>query len=372
MQRPTPSREHGLDALRAAATLLVLFHHTAITYGAIGGWFYREVPTDSHLDTTLLVFFCAFNQAFFMGLFFLLAGYFTPGAIARHGPAAFARERLLRLGLPLLTFWIVIGPATIALAHTADGAPFLPTLLHLWRTHQFEVGPLWFAEALLIFAAAALIWHARARHAPLPRPFPSTPCLALAALLTGAAAFALRLLWPVGVSVAGLQLGYFASYIVLFAAGYAGASSSWLSTVPARQARIWGIVAWCAGPILPALFLLAPHIPALAGNFSGGWNLPALVYAFWEPLIAWGIILALLRSFSRRFHTLGPIWTKLTRRAYAIYVIHPPVLVAISLAWRTIAAPHLLKFAVTGSVTCIACYLLAGAILQLPPLRRVL
>jgi peptidoglycan/LPS O-acetylase OafA/YrhL len=372
MQRPPPQREHGLDALRAAATLLVLFHHTAITYGAIGGWFYREVPTDTHLDTTLLVFFCAFNQAFFMGLFFLLAGYFTPGAIARRGPAAFARERLLRLGLPLLTFWIVIGPATIALADTADGAPFLPTLLHLWRTHHFEVGPLWFAEALLIFAAAALAWHALVRRSPPPRPFPSTLRLALAALLTGLAAFALRLLWPLGDAVASLQLGYFASYIVLFAAGYAGAASSWLSAVPARQARIWGSVAWCAGPVLPALFLLAPHIPALAGNFAGGWNLPALVYACWEPLVAWGIILALLRSFTRRCQTLGPIWTNLTRRAYAIYVIHPPVLVGISLAWRTVAAPHLAKFVVTGTATCGACYLIAGALLRIPPLRRVL
>jgi peptidoglycan/LPS O-acetylase OafA/YrhL len=372
MQPAPPQREHGLDALRAAATLLVLFHHTAITYGAIGGWFYREVPTDTHLDTTLLVFFCAFNQAFFMGLFFLLAGYFTPGAIARHGPAAFARERLIRLGLPLLTFWIIIGPATIALAHTADGAPFLPTLLHLWRTHRFEVGPLWFAEALLIFAAAALAWRALTRRAPPPHPFPSTLQLALAALFTGAAAFALRLLWPVGVSVAGLQLGFFASYIVLFAAGYAGASSRWLSAVPPRQARLCAIVAWCAGPILPALFLLAPHIPALSGNFAGGWNLPALVYAFWEPLVAWGIILALLRGFTRRFRTLGPIWTHLTRRAYAIYVIHPPVLVTISLAWRTVAAPHLLKFAVTGTATCAACYLIAGLLLQIPPLRRVL
>ena len=39
-------RNAGLDALRTALTLLVLFHHTAITYGAIGGWYYHEVEPD--------------------------------------------------------------------------------------------------------------------------------------------------------------------------------------------------------------------------------------------------------------------------------------------------------------------------------------
>jgi hypothetical protein len=52
------SRNAGLDALRATLTVLVLFHHSAITYGAIGGWFYREVPTDGRLETRLLILFC--------------------------------------------------------------------------------------------------------------------------------------------------------------------------------------------------------------------------------------------------------------------------------------------------------------------------
>ena len=53
----TPPRNSGLDALRAALTVLVLLHHTAITYGAIGGWFYRELPTDGGLETRRLGFF---------------------------------------------------------------------------------------------------------------------------------------------------------------------------------------------------------------------------------------------------------------------------------------------------------------------------
>ena len=57
-----------------------MFHHTAITYGAIGGWYYKELLPSPTLGSRLLVLFCTVNQAWFMGLFFLLAGYYTPPA----------------------------------------------------------------------------------------------------------------------------------------------------------------------------------------------------------------------------------------------------------------------------------------------------
>ena len=86
------ARNGGIDALRAAVTLLVVFHHTAITYGAIGGWYYREIdPSTKSLGGIVLILFCTINQAWFMGLFFLLAGYYTPASYDRHGPAGFAR-----------------------------------------------------------------------------------------------------------------------------------------------------------------------------------------------------------------------------------------------------------------------------------------
>jgi hypothetical protein len=37
------SRNAGIDALRASLTLLVVFHHAAVTYGGEGSWFYVEI-----------------------------------------------------------------------------------------------------------------------------------------------------------------------------------------------------------------------------------------------------------------------------------------------------------------------------------------
>jgi hypothetical protein len=49
----TGQRDAGLDDPRAAIVLLVVFHHTAITYGEDGLWYYREVMPDGSLMTCL-------------------------------------------------------------------------------------------------------------------------------------------------------------------------------------------------------------------------------------------------------------------------------------------------------------------------------
>lgn len=366
-------RNGGIDALRAAVTLLLVFHHTAITYGAIGGWYYKEIAPSVSLSGVLLILFCTINQAWFMGLFFLLSGYFTPPAFDRHGAAGFVRERVIRLGIPLLVYFLLLHPLTEALAQTAKGRSFITVFVYQWMHARFEPGPLWFAEALLIFAAVWLVWRLLRKPPPAAdqTPFPSNAALLAAVLITGLAAFLLRLVWPVGVNVGFLQLGYFASYIALFAAGCAAASGRWLERIPKRSRQLWLKIAWIACPILPLAALLDMKFHVFPGPSEGGLNPQALLYAFWEPFVALGFILGLLSFFQRHFAVLNGAWTSLARRAFLIYIIHPPVLVGVAIAWRDVAAPALLKFLLTGSMACALCYLVAGVLLRVPAIARI-
>jgi surface polysaccharide O-acyltransferase-like enzyme len=366
-------RNGGIDALRAAVTLLVVFHHTALTYGAIGGWYYREISPSNSLSSLLLVLFCTANQAWFMGLFFLLAGYYTPPAYRRHGTAGFVGERLLRLGIPLAFYFLILHPITVALAQTANGRSFVGVFIYVCSHGLFDPGPLWFAEALLIFTAVWLLWRLASGNSPAPRavPFPSDAVLLAAALVTGTAAFLLRFVWPVGVNVGFLQLAYFASYIVLFAAGCAGAEQKWLEQIPESRKRRWVRIAWAAFPVFPVVAVLGSKVPWLHGPAEGGLNLQALTYAFWEPFVAWGFILGLLTFFQRRFTQLSGVWPNLARRAFLIYIIHPPVLVGLAVAWHEVSAPALVKFLVTGSLACALCYLIAGRVLRIPGVARI-
>ena len=364
-------RNHGLDVLRGCTALLVVAHHTALTYGGSGSWYFREFPVSDAWSSRLLTLFCAFNQAWFMGLFFLLAGYFTPGAIDRYSAAGFLRERLVRLGLPLLVFGFVLGPIAIALAQTVRGHPFVETLLTLFSHATFNLGPPWFCWALILFSVLIVLWRAilGMRYA---RAFPSNRALLWAALGVGSAAFLLRLVWPVGVNVFGLQLGYFASYVLLYAAGCLASRERLLSRIPDAQARLWIKGAAVAFPVLPAASLLAGHVAGLRGSFDGGRSAPAVIYAVWEPFVAWGVILHLLRFFQRRFAEPGKIATALGRRAFAIFIIHPPIVVGVTVALHALAWPALIKFLLASAAAGLICYVVAGLVLRLPYASRVL
>src|SRR6185437_15262376 len=76
-----------LDHSRTALTILVVLHHLAVIYGAATTFYYVEPPkANDHLASLLLAVFVLVNQSYFMGFFFLISGYFTPGSFDRKGP----------------------------------------------------------------------------------------------------------------------------------------------------------------------------------------------------------------------------------------------------------------------------------------------
>jgi peptidoglycan/LPS O-acetylase OafA/YrhL len=377
MSQPTAARDFYIDRLRTAMTVLVIFHHTAITYGAMGGWFYHERKASDAPSSLLLTLFCATNQAYFMGFFFLLAGFFTPGSLERKGYRRFIADRFLRLGLPLLAFILILGPLTAAIVTAAQGDGFWPTIVFLWQHKSIINGPLWFAQALLIFSLAYCAWRA-AFGLPLagthrsPRPVPAYRWWLVSAVGTAAAALAIRQFVPVGENIFGLQLGYFAGYIVLFAAGIAAWQHDWLRQLTWKQARPWIVSLIVAWPGLPvALAVASTHSGNSGKSFSGSLSLTAILYSLWEPFVAWGIIATWLLVFRDHMNEPSPFWNWLNRRAYAVYIIHPPILVGISLLLRGWAAPALLKFGVTGSLACAACWLASDPLVRLPGVRNI-
>ena len=80
----------------------------------------------------------------------------------------------------------------------------------------------------------------------------------------------------------------------------------------------------------------------------------------------------MLMIFRERLNQPSVVWSWLNRRAYTVYIIHPPVLVGVSLLLHGWVAPALVKFGVVGSLACIACWLVADPLVRLPGVRRVI
>jgi peptidoglycan/LPS O-acetylase OafA/YrhL len=373
-----PQRDLYIDRLRTAMTALVVVFHAAITYGGSGDWFYREVQASTAPSSLLLTMFCATNQAYFMGFFFLLAGYFTPTSLERKGYKHFIGDRFLRLGLPLLAFGLFLGPLTAAMVTAAEGDGFWSTFAWLWQHKRFINGPLWFTQALLIFSLAYCAWRAvlgspLAQSQPTPKPVPAYRWWLASALGVSVAALAIRQVVPTGKNVFGLQLGYFATYIFLFALGIAARRYDWLRQLSWKHVRPWLITLFVAWPLLPVGIAIAHALNGLGKtNFSGGLSWAAILYAFWEPFVAWGLIAVWLLVFRARMNQPSALWAWLNRRAYTVYIIHPVVLVSVSLLLRGWVAPALVKWGVVGPLACIGCWLVADPLVRLPGVRRVI
>lgn len=368
----TTKRTHFLDNLRVALILLVVFHHTAITYGGSGDWYWREIAfsPEAGISGAVLTFLCAVNQAFFMGLLFLLAGYFTPASLDRKGTRRFLIDRTIRLGIPLLFYAAVVGPVTIGLSQIPNGRPFVGTIKYLWGHKIINIGPAWFIEVLLFFAIGYVVWRSVFPH-NISKPLnpPNHRTILLAAVAVGAAAFLIRLAVPTGKSIFGdLQIGYFASYIFLFAAGCIAWRGKWLERFNFRMVAPWIIVTFLTLTVATPLILI---LGKGGDGFSGGWNIQAFTYAFWEPFVAWGIILFLPWLFRKYFNRGSFLMRRLSERSYSIYILHPPVLVAVSLALRPWGAPPLVKFLTVGFLACVGCFSAATLLLKVPYARRV-
>ncbi len=376
--RRSMARAYYIDRIRVILTALVILHHTAITYGAPGGWYYRELPTPSSPTGLLFILFVSVNQAYFMGCFFLIAGYFTPASYDRKGPGRFFIDRLIRLGIPLLGFAVILDPLTNAIALAwgrppGKAIPFLSDFIHRVFTADWNNGPLWFAQALLIFSAVYIGWR-RLRRTDVGRsesPLPSFHVWLLSALGVGAGALLIRQWVPVGENVLQMQLGYFSSYIFLFALGTVAWRHNWFDRLTWRVARGWVILSITLLPAIVVTAILSGRMAGKPVNFSGGFSLPAVLYAFWEPFVAWGIIAAYLIWFREHANRRSAIWEYLAARAYAAYILHPPVLVAISVIFLPWQGPALMKFAVIGTLALLLTLGFSSLLLRVPGARRV-
>ena len=87
------NRLNFADYLRAALVSLVIMHHIAITYKASGSFYYTEPATDASASGVLSLF-TNFNQAWFLGLFFLISGYISPTSFDHKGPKQFLKEHV--------------------------------------------------------------------------------------------------------------------------------------------------------------------------------------------------------------------------------------------------------------------------------------
>ena len=166
IQESTPSqRYHSFDSLRATMMLLGLVLHSAMNYVTFpSDWPYKDPHPSSFFDLLIL-----FIHAFRMPSFFVMAGFFAAFLYETRGPNAFLRNRLRRIGLPLVCGWLLLFPLVVVASYAVSqmiGAPEVdPDTLTIGQIFN-HLMHLWFLYDLLIFCLAALLIMPLLRHMP--------------------------------------------------------------------------------------------------------------------------------------------------------------------------------------------------------------
>ncbi|MFN2217786.1 MAG: acyltransferase family protein [Anaerolineae bacterium] len=372
-----------IDNLRILLVILVVLHHLAITYGAEGAWNYREGPADV-ITSTVLTLFVAINEAFFMGFYFLIAAYFTPGSLERKGGKQFVQDRLLRLGVPFAFQLFIVAPLlSYALGITVWGfdGSLWAYVAEYWKHYELlDTGPLWFIEALLIFSILYALWwrlvRLRTHKVASQSSAPGNAAVAIFALLVGLISFVVRIWLPVGWSFAplGFQFPHFPQYIGLFAVGIIAYRRGWLSAISQDETRgrLWGRVAIVLIILAPILFVAGGALEGSTAAFRGGIHWQALAYALWEQFLCAGMVISLLVWFRRRCDRQGKLAREMSASAYAVYIFHASILVSVALALRNIELYPLLKFALAALIGLPICFLVGSLVRRLPLAQRIL
>lgn len=379
VETQSTSKAHFLyiDNLRTTLITFVILLHLAITYGADGGWYYHETGEPSPIVFVIMMFVAAIGSAFALGLFFMLAGYFTPRSYDKKGFGGFLVDRLKRLLVPLALYELIIFPLVRYGVRSHDGFPgslWDHLVEHFDGLNTIADGPVWFLLTLMIFSFFYALWRWIAKFEKCQANVPSNGSIALFALVLGLATFIVRLWLPVGKFYEPVhqEFAHYPQYIAMFALGTLAYRRNWLVDFPASQARLWNWVALLCVLILPAIVIAAGVLTGeLDERGAGGWNWISFSYSIWEGFTCLAFSIATLAWFRRRFDRQNWLSTKMADATFTAYVIHPAVIVPLALALSGIVINLSLKFFLVAPIALALTYVISYYFRRLPLIRGV-
>jgi glucans biosynthesis protein C len=365
-------RWHSLDALRAGALLLGIFLHASMAY--LPG--FREVRwpiADGSTSAALGIAFFVIH-VFRMSVFFLIAGFFSRALRERLGTGGFVKNRLRRIALPLLAFYLLVTPFTfIAFIWGMrqlglPGPPLVPPPAPLVGP-PMPWGHLWFLYLLLLLYVAVVAGRSLCTALDARGSF-RTAVTRLFGVLMSSRLMALVLAAPVAASLYAVSwwqpwhgipaplIGFVPNVPALLA--YGGAFvCGWLMH---RETRALGSLA-AAWPLHLAAAIVSTAVAlALVGITPRFGPVPLSVgsratYAFAYLLATWCWTFALVGLAVRLLSAASTRWRYLADASYWIYIVHLPIVWLLQ-AW-------MLRWPLHWSVKFVLVIALTGAFLLL-------
>lgn len=341
-----PGRLLFLDNLRSTAIAAVVVLHAAMVYMAYAPTWWYVVDPEQSLEFTALVLLL---DVPIMPVLFFCAGFFALQSLRRRGPAAFARDKLVRLGLPWAFGALVLAPLVSYLAVVSRGIPtsFFDYWIHDFWGPWYQQSVYWYLGVLLaLFLGLGLAYAVSGRlralrdvvAAPSNRFFVlflvaiAVPALVLAPLVPEYPLDSWRHAWVLVYQPVRMPV-----YIGFFLLGIHARRGGWFTAGGYRpEPGPWG---W--GCLIVALAYLVVRFQMPDPATTPPAVVAASVVLFCA--VALTAVMAGSAVFLRAGDGGGRAWTTLAANSYGIYYLHP--LILFPLAWLLVgvALPSVLK-----------------------------
>lgn len=384
------SRISYIDMLRGFLIALVIVFHAACTYNGSEDWTFTDFSANDEVTSIVLYLFVLLCQSFFMGLYFFLSGVFTPASYDKKGPVKFWIDRAIHLGIPMLLYTLVLSRIPNYLSAVTNWGMKWSFWEFSWRTwwYDADAGPTWFIFAVLgfslLYTLLRLISKPRVTSAVAQPswtrrlPAPSTRTLLIVAVGMAAGMFAVCQFVPLSEptrifdGALPLLFAFFPFYTVLFFGGVLAARNRWLESWNASMLKFWGKLAIAMVIFLPLFLIGTGAIELGLDQYTQGFTWRCAVTCLWLAFACISFGFSLTLWMREKVKPGSKLATFAGTNSFAVYLIHPIILVAVSVYIFQFAMHPAIKFLVASVVAVPLCFLASALLRAIPGVKKVL
>lgn len=376
-----------LDNLKILLISLVIFHHVGQGYGPSGGFWFYMTSQPEKLEW-MGRFFCV-NATFFMGLFFMISGYFFAPAFDKKGFKKYTIDKLVRYGIPLIfVYWILMPLVFYFNYELYSNNPSLPFFTFFkqiylgigqqpewfipiltWPESDLGFGHLWFVENLLVYAMIYAFLRVVLQKTSFVKKFNLNAYLFTIAFLmiVSVATIITRDYYKVGdiKNVFGflmIEVAHWPIYLGFLVSGIIASQTDLFRKFPSFYGKsLLGLGLLMASKV---------YFPFLFPDFINSWS--GQYFEIFETILGFSLSFGLIVLFRDYLNSSNRLFSLLSENAYAAYIFHYPIVIAIQYSFDKVQINLLSKFLIVGFLSIIASFAFSYIIRMPKIIKKVL
>lgn len=359
-----------LDNLKIVLIFLVILHHVGQGYGPSGGWWFYIASQPDKLEW--MGRFFSVNASFFMGLFFMISGYFFAPSFDKKGFKKFTIDKLVRYCIPLIFAYWILMPAVFyfnyQLYSDNPALPFFTFFRQIylgigqqpewfrsiltWPESDLGFGHLWFIENLLVYSMLYAVLRVIFRRTSFAHKFNLNVYLftCIYILVVIVSTVLVRDYYSVGEfsNVFGflmIEVAHWPQYLGFLVAGIIAFQTNLFQRFPS----IYGKILLMVGLLMAAKVYFPSYLPDII-NFSGQY------FEIFETILGFSLSFGLIVLFRDKLNFSNKLLNIVSGNAYAAYIFHYPIVIAIQYSFDKVPVSSLVKFFVVGILSIVASF----------------